>query len=309
MSSVALTKDELSLKYKGAAFDSHAMVAKDLASALLNFSAAVNTASKTINKSLSVELKVTAQKEGSFDVFLLLQNTFAAAGDFSQTPVGRGMEFLVELGIPAALVGAIRLVQNRLKKGEPTVKSSSVAQSNGLLLDERVTVTYPDGTRVETSRLEVNMSEDADFINHLGKAFTAPQEDGFDGVDVTTAHDSVSINAHEALSMREYVPTEDILGDDMVEYIVQPLSASFEDHKKWRLLTADGSTISAELADIEFYQRIENGLRIGKKNALKIRMHVITSRDKNGHMKNTYTAVKVLEYMPFEPVVTQGELF
>ena len=309
MSSLSLGREELSLKYQGSAFDSHSINAKALASSLLSFSDAVSVATKTIDKDLKVELQVTAQREGSFDVVFLLQQGLQSIGEFSDTAVGKGVSFLSTVGLSGLIVGAIKLVVAKINSGEPTVEEVVDQDSDDLLFsDERVVAVFPDGRRVETSRTQLRISELSDFVNKIGDACSVPVDDGFDGVEFSSSAECVDVSVRDAQGMREYVPVDEVISEAVSDYVVQPLSVNFEDHKAWKLTTDNSGVISAEMTDEGFYQRLEEGLRVGKRDVFKVRMHVVSARDKRGKLKAKYTILRVLDYIPYNPPF-QGSLF
>ncbi len=121
-----------------------------------------------------------------------------------------------------------------------------------------------------------------------------------------TPKDQVKVPVADSARLVSWVPEDKVLQEGDNTLTVQPLDARFEEGKKWRVTTGEGTVYTASVEDPAFVKAYENGLRIGRWDTLRVRMHFVSYQKANGRIKTDYSIVKVLKYTPF--VAEQGEL-
>lgn len=296
---------ELSLRYYGPALDvDHSLSVRDLAPALLRFAKAVDAAKQEIEPESNIELRVNATREGSFDIQFILQQI----GKYSQTPAGQGLGFLGEIGalsflsfLAKRIVNGIKVFRENRSHGEGKIISGNAPDDNNIFTEKKVTIEYPDGYRMEAYESSMRIARNPEFINNAGKAFAGPTNaEGINGVKISSYDEFADVDASTAKDMAEWVPAENILKENNVTMYVQPLDAHFEPNKKWHV--TDGNvTYSVDVHDVDFIDKVEKGLRIGKLDSLKVTMHTVCTQEPSGKLKTTYSITRVESYTPYNP--------
>lgn len=296
---------ELSLRYYGPALDvDHSLSVRDLAPALMNFAEAVDAAKQEIEPELNIELRVNATREGSFDIQFILQQI----GEYSQTSAGKGLEFLGGIGVSALLPYIVKKIVNGIKvflenrsHGKGKIISGNNPDDDDIFTEKKITIEYPDGYRMEAYESSMRIAHNPRFINNAGKAFAGPTNaEGINGVKISSYDEFADVDASTAKDMAEWAPAENILKENNVTMYVQPLDAHFEPNKKWHV-TDGTATYSVDVHDLDFINKVEKGLRIGKLDRLKVTMHTVCVQEPSGKLKTTYSITRVESYTPYNP--------
>lgn len=297
---------EFSIKYDGPALTSHEMDVRELAPALLALSTLLEESNRTLN-SEKPEIRVNVKgnfKSGSFKVDLSAALTFKEqlvsllAGP-DATAMANLFGILSGLGLlgGGGLLGLLLWLKGRKPSSISYDKDKVVFTIQGddggndsLAVDLAVHRLYQEST-VRQSLAKVVKPLDREGID----TFTSGR-DGEAEVIITKADAPALAAIDDASSI-----VSDTITDGMLLQIESP---SFKDGNKWRL--TDGTTsFYAELADMEFVDRIQSGEeRFGKGDVLVVKMRRVQSISDNG-LKTEYKIEEVKEHR----APLQGRLF
>lgn len=305
-----------SLHYYGPAFENNSMSIKDLAPALLHFSDAVDEAKNLIDTDAKIDLKVTATQPGSFNILMNI-------AQFANSPSGQALAWLATIGggigISGIIVGAVKYAQKHIGKKKPKVidkkaASQSADKNDNTLFtqnDNFVTIENPDGSHETYHEKSIEIAGDQKFVENIGQALHGPAQNnaGVQGAVLSSKgkkQQQVDVPVADSARLASWASPDKVLQEGDNTLTVQPLDAHFEEGKKWRVTTGEGTVYTVSVDDPRFVRAYENGLRIGRWDTLKVKMHFISYQRSNGRIRTDYSISKVISYTPFH--AEQGEL-
>lgn len=297
-SGVGRVATALSIAYDGPALDGGEMSIRELAPALLAFADVVASANAVVNPGFEkprVAIKAEP-RQGSFIIDLIVADPSLLAkvrdlfASDNATAVSNAGTLLTWIAL------TIRSIKRQ--GGQDPVEQVE--------LDNRVRLTFPDGTVLEVP-LEVSQLWVDQAFRRAMRSVVEPVQanEGVDSFEIrgSEAKQSVSINTEEATYFRRLPGTVDrVITDTEYESTVRPVTLAFEDGLKWRLAD-EGGTFYAAIHDLDFVARVNEdreSFSSGDRFRVRIRLQ---QRLENGSLISDRTVIRVLEHIRANPPV------
>jgi len=281
---------EFSVVYEGDALKHHTMDVKDLAPALLSLGQTFDRANSLLNgDNVSINLQIKAQKEGSFDIALLLSQTLQTASGTLNTDWVTSAQSLTTLllGGSTGVVSLLLLIK-QLKGEKPKQKESKESPDCITFEAENIKITVPQ----KVARL-YNDKNIRDQIEGVVRPLT---KSGINMVSFKQNKKEIgNVNNTEV----EYFRLSDDK-DNITEYIIPRQRLQIESLKfkqgKWQL--NDGShTNWYSMDDKEFINQIHNGKMFGENHILVCEVVMTQQLLPDGKLKLEYSVKKVLNHI------------
>ncbi|MDH6422270.1 hypothetical protein [Aurantimicrobium minutum] len=279
---------DFKVAYDGPALQNHEMNAKDLATAVLALADAIQYAQLITEVGSSpVDLKIKAFKEGSFDIWLTLTETWDAVNsiyksDYVQT--SKGLTEIISSVFAAVLV--VKQISGRKFKRTDKVDSEGIVE-----------IVFSNGTQMSIPSNVFLLVTHQGFRKSL-KGFVSPLNS--EGVTVIKAtfdqeEQPLQIFENDVAAFEIPLQPEEMLTTSTSERILKIVSVEF-DFRKWRF--SDGqTTFFAAVEDESFKQRIEDNASVfGISDSVRVLLRSEQIIDSNGNLKMNHVIVKVLEH-------------
>lgn len=275
---------KVKISYEG---QHHQMDLDTLILSLLHFSELVKSASEEVMPGEKIEIKIDATDKGSFEVFLRL---------CSEVPKGLlsylTWDNLEKLTVIMTLVGGFLKLKKFLKGKKP---------DNVQKRDSVTIITYGNSTISVTDKV-YNFYKGSQKANEhveclFDKLVERPEIEGFnieaenENIFHATSEDFVGMSQKNELVQE----AEEI---KVVKADLSILKVVFQKNRKWEFIYL-GNKISAEIADEQFWDKINNsGVRFGKGDILSVELEItqIFDYDVNTYLNQKYRVIKVLDY-------------
>lgn len=287
------TEVEFSVSYEGDAIIQNTMEVRDLAPALLALGQSFERANSLLNGDrASVSLRIIANRPGSFEVLLSLQQLLEGASDILSGELMTSVFVLKELligGRDTGLIGLFKLLK-LLNGKKPRQTGDTIG--DGITFEA-------DNVRLHISSEVARLYNDRPTRDNIEAVVRPLFKRGIESVVFKENSEEIeSIQKPEA----EYFNSGDFETDNKVEHVIprqrlQIASLTFNDEGKWRL--SDGANIHwYSMDDQDFLREIQQGKRFGKDDILICEVLLIQNIDVNGKLKLEYTVKQVLSHIP-----------
>jgi hypothetical protein len=289
--------ESFTIKYDGPALAGNRMDVRQLTSALISLSDAVQAAHAVASPlQPPPALHITATVPGSFSVDLMVVEAaaIAEAVDLLTSPEAQAAGTLVGVGGPIVglLVWAISLVKKRR-----TTRPVGDPLPLGDVRPGWVRVTWEDHTSLEVPSAAVRLADDLPFRKAMSGVVEPLRQPGIE--DLAFLQDSVPkqrIVKEDVPAFAAPVVEEEPLSDSTSEVVLRPLTVAFRPGNKWRV--TDGSReLRVVLADVDFRGRIETNVEaFGAGDLLRCELRTQQWRKPDGDLRTEHTVLRVLDH-------------
>lgn len=269
----------LSLRYSGPDVDSGRM---DVYAASINMIAFSEFMVAAVKAAFGDQAEARAEVAGFAQGSFLTDLVFSVGGPLTSVFTGVSPKDLL------AVVKESFALWKHLKGAPPTA-----IEHHG----QQVSVTNNSGQiiQVQTDTLNLVLSEKgAETVGRFVRQ--AMESEGINKVELASGNEPVASATRSESGFFVPVAAETPLSENTVKMALILEAAVFKDGNKWRF--SDGTTsFSADIADQEFLQQVENGERFGKGDVLNVEMLIAQTR--TGQKITTQrTVIKVLDHRP-----------
>ena len=282
--------------FSGPSVDEHSMSVRDLAPALIGLADAIDRYKELSCPFADLDVRITATKAGSFDVFLQILGTVVS--------LGQGGETADVVGLASGIMDVLKILLARYEQ-TGTVKPGEheVVEQHETKVDLRI----GKAAKLSVSRRSYRAACDGKIINDLGAATKPASEDGYD--PVRFIHKDSGNNATIPGEVSESM-TDLTLSDQPIEPSVETTTLQIDtiqfQSRKWKFSKGD-EKFWCEIADDGFLTRLnrhEVSFCSGDllKVSLETEQYVRDGRLETGHRRIT----KVIEHIPIEQQQTLG---
>jgi hypothetical protein len=290
--SAAHMEARIALKYSGPAVESGLMNVYDAAANMIALSEFVVAAAKiAYGDSVDAKAEVAGFARGSFVTDLVINFAPAALPLLSATHT----EILSSKHLLTIVKGAFSIWKH-LKGEKP---KSLVEHGNNVSIENN------NGQIINVQIESMNLTFSAQGAETVGKFIKdALSRAGMDAVEVSSKTETLtSVNQQEASYFQDVSPTENIT-DTIVRLGLVIEAPVFKDGNKWRFY--DGlNSFHADIEDVEFMSRVNNGERFGKGDVLYADVRI--SQEQSGMKISARRSIaKVYEH---RVAATQKSLF
>ncbi|WEV68749.1 hypothetical protein OZX73_05505 [Bifidobacterium sp. ESL0775] len=292
--------EKLYVKYDGAALDNHEIDVKQLAPALLAFSAMFDAVQEQVAPDARVKLNAKATEEGSFIVDLIVHLFQEGPAVLTGTTV---TAILALDGLSNIAMKAISLLKKIVKHGKP--KKVEAKPDDDAFVE--VDMELADGTKIKATKTSLALVSDERFAQAVKDATAPALTDGIDSVALSNEHETETVDSEEADAFAHYNPKEEDITESSTEMVVQALDPSFRPNGKWRV--TDGiKTQFVALEDEAFKKKVLDGEEALRANDIyRVVMRVEKAFDEHNRLTARYIAIeKVINH---ESVGEQPRLF
>jgi hypothetical protein len=277
------------LSYDGDALAENTMDVRDLAPALIAFGELFDRANQILNgDKLTVNLKVRATKPGSFELLLILAQSFLTATQFLSSDLVVSAANLVGLitGVPKIGESLFRTFK-KLKGNKPEI----IQQDNGVTL-------RASNVELQISNEVFRLYQDSE-IKRLSQAVVEPLfRPGIDEMIIKDNRRKLeSVNKEEAPSFNYSGISDANTSENIIPILALRLvSPTFDEKKmKWRLDDGSGAKWYG-IEDDNFLQKVrERKMRFGMGDYLICRVRHVQHVTENG-LEMERTILTVLEH-------------
>ncbi|WEV46064.1 hypothetical protein OZX62_06265 [Bifidobacterium sp. ESL0690] len=278
------------VKYDGTALDNHEIDVKQLAPALLAFSAMFDAVQEQVAPEARVKLNAKATEEGSFVVDLIVHIMQEGPAVLTGTTV---TAILAVDGLSDIAMKAVRLFKRIIKHGKPK-KVDEKPEADAF---SEIDVELADGTKIKATKTSLALVTDERFTQAVKDATAPALTDGIDSVELRNEHGSENVDSEEADGFAHYNTKEEDTTESSAEMVVQALDPSFRPNGKWRV--TDGiKTQFVALEDEAFKKKILDGEEALRANDIyRVVMRVEKALDEHNRLTTRYVAIeKVLNH-------------
>ncbi|KQU44182.1 hypothetical protein ASG84_12725 [Rhodococcus sp. Leaf278] len=293
---VRTVAEEFSVKYDGEALADHRMNVRTLAPALLALGDAFDATARllgpeTVGDKTVPSLQITATREGSFDIDLVLSV-------LTSSDVETATANLAYVGgtLWAVVKGAIKLRQWLRNSRGVTLERTDSADGRGTItyIDQNGTsITVPAGTDLVIRDPAFRAAVDS---------FTAPlDQDGIDTLEIDSTRSEVDpetiVIRDEDRPAYRFEQVERLLDSSVrtTTVRVETVQLNQNTSRKWRF-SEDGETFTAKVTDDRFLLGVSSGARpVGADDKLTVEIEERTIRRASGGVRIDRTIQRVVD--------------
>ena len=271
------------------------MSVRDLAPALVGLADAIDRYKELTCPFLNLDVRITATKTGSFDVFLQILGTVVS--------LGQGVEPADVVHLASGVMDALRILVARFEQtGTVRPGENEVVEQTETTVGLRI-----GGLRFDVNRKSYRASRDGRMINDLGAATKPASEDGYNPVRFvhrdSGSEETVSGDVSESMA-------DLTLSDQPIEPSVETTTLQIDTiqfrSRKWKFTKGD-ERFWCEIADDGFLARLDrHEVSFCSGDLLKVSLeteqYVRDGRLETGHRRIT----RVIEHIPIERQQTLG---
>jgi hypothetical protein len=273
------------IKFDG---QTHQVNAQVFISTLVNFSEVVKEINRELGSHKSIEIKIVATAEGSFDAHLVLQ-----AVDGAQQLLTRDNVDLLS-GVVTVIGGVYGL-----RKWLSTRTVQDVSPQG-----DSVKVTDVNGDSIIIKGDVYNIYNNNQIVNDaVSNSFASLQDDP----SITALEISDESNVLFRAEQDEFdeLATKVVIEDENNKKITTAASLTinkvvFEGpSRKWEFIY-QGNRIAANISDEDFYKQIDEGESFAKGDQLQVNLEITQAYDESlkAYLNKSYTVVKVSKHIP-----------
>ncbi|WP_353474770.1 hypothetical protein PVT71_14470 [Salipiger sp. H15] len=305
-----MSKARFEIAFEGKPFDGGEIDVRDLAPTLLALGNVVQAANKALNGDRSeARLKVTATKEGSFVAALTMDVSWLI--DMLDAVAANPDRVLAADQLLGLLMNAGKVVG--VAAGTATAATVGVFQAIKLLRGRRPSKVVPlgDGTTQITVEQTVFVVADrcVDLLQDLGtreaiESFgnKASSVEGLKALKIGDGRDdsrTVTLSRSDLPSLNvPPEPKEPEVDISHREAWLKPVSAQFKDGYKWRFTDGGDRPFTAEMEDLDFQRRVQEGrVTLNANDTIRCRLREEQSISAASLMKATFVE-EVLDHRP-----------
>lgn len=275
--------------FSGRAVNENSMSVRDLAPALIGLADAIDRYREINDPLIDLDVRITATKAGSFDVFLQLVGTMAAV---SQT-----MEPSDIIGLASNVMDVIRILAIRFDQtGTPKPGEREVVGQSDTHVNLRI-----GSASLTVDRKAYRASRDGHIINGIGAAAHPSTIEGYDPVRFIHKDSGriETIDKDAATAMSELTISEQPIDPSEETTTLQVNTIQFNS-PKWKFTKGD-ETFWCEIQDQAFLnQCARHEISFGSGDLLKVRL-ITEQYVQDGQLKTGSRRItKVIEHMPIE---------
>lgn len=273
------------IKFDG---QTHQVNAQVFISTLVNFSEVVKEINRELGSDKSIEIKIVATSEGSFDAHLVLQAVESAQQLFTQDNVNLLSGIVTIIG---GVYGLRKWLSKRtIKQVEPQGDSVKITDVNGdsIVVKGNIYNTYNNNQIVNdaVSNSFASLQDDPSItaleISDESEVLFRAEQDEFDELAtkiIVEDENNKKITTAAILTINKVV---------------------FEGPgRKWEFIY-QGNRIAANISDDDFYRQIDEGESFAKGDQLQVNLEITQAYDETlkAYLNKSYTVVKVSKHIP-----------
>ena len=294
-----MSKESIIISYDGEALKEHSIDVHELIFALSGICDIFQTTNKLVNKDSSIDIKVTAFNQGSFEIGIdVIHHCSNIINMFNSNDINGALNLLEILGLTSAgCCGVLQLIK-KIKDG----KIESIENNQDGSININVNINGEKSSISNVSRDTYNVYINPNVLSGFDKAFKPLQDNkGIDKLEIKQNNISVEIlNKQEALDFKEQLNQGKDLTEFETEVFLNIISPVFKDDKKWKF--ADGSKeFFATILDDIFLGLVDSGqVAFGKGDILKVRLKTKQSETPDMKIKTEYEILKIISHKRFD---------
>ena len=251
---------KLTLSFQGEAVSRHSMSVHDLAPVLSAWGDVFSRANELTHGSLaSTDLRVTATRPGSFDIYCLVETVRLSMSFLSSDPITSAAN------VCQLVIGSIALLKHRMGKTTPYPQSSEQIESTLESLD----IDRQGGIQADLSPenmktlgpLLIQLAGDLPYRKSLSEGVRPLERYGFDRLDIWDEDRKLeSIGKGDLLHLSS-PRRDDIVRDFTSREVLKIVNAYLGERSgQWRL--HDGRSVNRySIRDSRFLREVRNGIR------------------------------------------------
>ena len=283
--------EELKIKFGG---DTHEIEANTYINSLLHFTNIVQEVNKSISKDKKIEVKIRANKAGSFIVDLMIMPSDIIDGVkqiFSSEHITYASELI-------KTVSEVYKVAKHLFGKKP----KNITNDK----DESIRIENFEGTVQVFDFRGANIYLNSSNIKEaIAQEFETLESDkNVTSFELLNKNEEPLIEIHqkEFYDLSSSGSTEELTKNERIETVsnanLNISSLDWEFKKKWDFYYL-GNKISAKVTDSTFGERIDKGERFGKGDTLNAEMEITQKFDEsvNSYVNKSYTITKILKHI------------
>lgn len=245
-----MAEEHFTIVYDGRALVTGRIDVRDLAPSLIGLANSISVASRILHpESAEPGLEITAQREGSFEVDLILngiQHVWPVIQDHLSRPqYGTATELITFIGV---LFGGFKYI---------TRKSGLPVQDKTILSSGQVRITFADGSKLELPQESVAIAENPIFRKAARTMIDPIARQGVE--EIKLQHPSVEDVEifHDDVESFEFTAERSLISDIESTMTLKAVSISFARKNKWRFTEGDNS-FYAKIEDDQFLANIQS---------------------------------------------------
>lgn len=273
------------IKFDG---QTHQVNAQVFISTLINFSEVVKEINRELGSHKSIEIKIVATAEGSFDAHLVLQAVDGVQQLFTRDNVNLLSSIVTVIG---GIYGLRKWLSTR------TVKEVA-AQGDS------VQITDMDGSNIIVNGDVYNIYNNNQTVNDaVSNSFASLQDDP--SITALEISDESDVLFRAEQNEFNELATKIVIEDENTKKITTAASLTinkvvFEGpSRKWEFIYM-GNRIAANISDEDFYKQIDEGESFAKGDQLQVNLEITQAYDESlkAYLNKSYTVVKVIKHIP-----------
>jgi len=287
--------ERLRIRFDGGALTNHRMDVRELGPSLTALADLFAAAHRTLDEGYTQPpaLQATATAEGSFAVELFLNYGSSALGEARDLLNSHeAVASATAVTLVGATFGSLRYLVLRFRKGHAGELSHPEPGS--------LTVTWPDGTVLETTPEAHELANVMDFRRAAKELIRPLEQEGIDSIELSSQRPlpPVRIETHDAQGFEFIEPESDLIAEYVRTVGLRLVSVAFQETHKWRV--SDGSaTFWASVHDLNFLQRIsDNTERFARDDVLLCKVRDRQLRATDGSLAVDHVIEEVIRHVP-----------
>lgn len=281
--------------FSGPAVEEHSMSVRDLAPALLGLADAIDQYKELTTPFVDLDVKITATKAGSFDVFLQILGTMVSFGQ------GSDPEDVVQ--IAAGVMDVIKILIARYNATRDLAPSDGeVVKQSDASVDLKI-----GNASLTVSRKSYIASRNGAIINSLGEATRPAASVGYDPVRFIhkDSGKEETVNAATSEAMSELALSDQPIDPSLETTTLQIDTVQFNSDK-WKFIKGD-EKFWCEIRDPVFLKKWENHqIAFFSGDLLKVRLQT-EQYVQNGQLKTGRRSIlEVIKVIQIERQPTLG---